>query len=405
MKEIILEEGLRIDDADNVLWSVEELCGRTISGMEVIKKFIDEEKNTKFFLDKNLNSYLQRQPDCLYAWLDTGFLDRYGNPILISLLKKTDGYAGHFVGTVSMLSENIRDHFRLNRGAIRKKVDAFQRKYALKSEERRIRHILNEQSYLTDCIHQFTEVSEISLKIKNLGICFENIEEDRDIELLAEKEEEITEKRQAPDFTRFEEEITVGLLLEKMESMQSYMDELLKEIETLNNESEARIAELQEKNREYKRALVEIRTMTGNEKTEAEEEGDVFKTGHSLLGNHGKILVIGGGELGINVMYGIAKIFGFEKRDFEFVDYEKAKDFTDRIRRDGRYSAIIIGSCPHKVSAGAGYSSAVEKFKQTEGMPYTADARNRSGKLKITKESFKQALSDIYCVLKTKTMS
>ena len=162
MKEIMIEKGLIIDDADGVLWSVEELSGKTLSGIEVIRKFIGQEKNTKFFLDKNLNSYLQKQPDCLYAWLDTGFLDRFGNPILVSLLKGADGYAGH----------------------------------------------------------------------------------------------------------------------------------------------------------------------------------------------------------------------------------------------DGRYSAVIIGACPHKVSAGAGYSSAVEKFKQIEGMPYTADARSKSGKLKVTKESFKEALLDIYCNLR-----
>ncbi len=400
MKEIIIEKGLRIDDADGVLWSVEELTGKSISGVEVIRKFIGQEKNTKFFLDRNLNSYLQKQPDCIYAWLDTGFLDRFGNPILVSLLKDADGYAGHIVGTVYTLSENIRNYFWLNRGAVQKKVDAFKRKYALKAEERNIRHILNEQNYLTDCIHQFTEVSEISLKIQSLGICFEDAEEETNAGYDPEIDKK--EEKSAPDFTKFEEEITVGLLLEKMESMQTYMDEFLKEIETLSNESQARIAELQAKNEEYKRALVQIRTMTENERTEAEKRigEDVDRTGHKLLGNRGRILVIGGQELGTNVMHGIGRTLGFEKKDFEFIDYDKAKDYTDRIRRDGRYSAVIIGACPHKVSAGAGYSSAVEKFKQIEGMPYTADARSKSGKLKVTKESFKEALLDIYSNLR-----
>jgi len=119
-------------------------------------------------------------------------------------------------------------------------------------------------------------------------------------------------------------------------------------------------------------------------------------SGHVLLGNHNKILVIGGTELGVNIMQGIAKTYGFEKKDLEFVDYDKAKDYTDRIRKDGKYSAVIFGACPHKTAAGAGYSSTVEKMKQVEGMPFTADARTQSGELKLTRESFREALLGVY---------
>ena len=100
------------------------------------------------------------------------------------------------------------------------------------------------------------------------------------------------------------------------------------------------------------------------------------------------------------MIYGIAKTMGFEKRDFELIDYDKAKSYTERIRKDGKYSAVIFGACPHKTTAGAGYSSAVEKFKQIEGMPFTTDARSKSGRLKVTKESFRNALTDVFENLK-----
>lgn len=41
-------------------------------------------------------------------------------------------------------------------------------------------------------------------------------------------------------------------------------------------------------------------------------------------------------------MQGIAKMYGFDKKDFEFVDYDKAKDFTGKIRRDGKCYAVIF---------------------------------------------------------------
>ena len=94
-------------------------------------------------------------------------------------------------------------------------------------------------------------------------------------------------------------------------------------------------------------------------------------------------------------MQGIAKTYGFAKNDFEFVDYDKAKGYTDRIKREGQYSAIIIGACPHKTVGTRGYSSTVEMLKQSEGMPYTADARSKSGTLKVTKESFREALKGV----------
>ena len=40
-------------------------------------------------------------------------------------------------------------------------------------------------------------------------------------------------------------------------------------------------------------------------------------------------------------------------------------------------------------------SSLIEKFKQCEDQPYAADARSKSGELKVTKESFRSALNSV----------
>ncbi len=191
--------------------------------------------------------------------------------------------------------------------------------------------------------------------------------------------------------------MTIGNLLDRMEKMQAYIDQLQEELEITKATSRAQISELQKKNDEYKRAILQMRDFSSAEETgnSAEKKDPENMAGHELLGSHGKILVIGGQELGTNVMNGIAKSMGFEKKDFEFVDYDKAKDYAERIRKNGKYYAVIFGACPHKTTAGAGYSSIVEKFRQVEGMPFSTDARSKSGRLKVTKESFRNALSDV----------
>lgn len=384
MTEMIIEKGIVIDDVESVLCGIRELSARKIENFETIKKFILSEKNTKFYLDNKLNSYMQPDQGCIYIWLDTGYTDFKGNPILISLLRGWEGFVGHVVGTIHTLAESVRSFFRLNRNMVSSKVVAFRNKYESKADTRDIKHIEDEQEYLMKACCSSASESVFAQKFEEIGI---------DMSVLAsDLEPEMTEVEEVQEeaLSAVEEEITIGLLLEKMEGMQAYMDELLQLVENVSNESSAQIAELQKKNKEYKRVIVQMRTFS---QQEAEEEKSPEEmTGHDLLGDHSKILVIGGQELGVNIMQGIAKMYGFDKKDFEFVDYDKAKDFTDRIRKDGKYRAVIFGACPHKTTGLAGYSSTFEKMKNESGMPYAADARSKSGKLKVTKESFRSAL-------------
>jgi hypothetical protein len=233
-----------------------------------------------------------------------------------------------------------------------------------------------------------TESTLFAEKIENLKIEF------YEDEVLLEAPIDEVDIGDEEGLTPIEEEITIGILLEKMENMQSDLEELLAVMEHQNSESSAKIEELQRKNEEYRKAIVQMRTFS-----EQWDDGDQpecgVSFGHNLLGKHGKILIVGGEELGVNVIRGIAKTYGFEKKDFEFVAYDRIKDYADRIRKGGRYYAVIFGACPHKVSGIGGYSSAVEMFKQTEGMPFIVEARSKSGKLKLTKESFREALNSV----------
>jgi hypothetical protein len=389
MTELMIKNGLVIDDVESVLIGIRKLSNKGgITDIGVVKKFINNEKNTIFYVDNHLNSFMQQDSGNIYVWLDSGFTDNYGNPIFISLLKDCTGYTGHMVGNVYFLAENIGNFFRLNHNMIEKKIMNFKKKYVAKSGERIRPHIENESDYLIRSCSAETGPSLFAEKIETLKIDFGD-----DDELLEAPVDE-ADIGDEGGLTPIEEEITIGLLLEKMENMQSDMEELLAIMEHQNSESMAKIEELQRKNAEYRRAIIQMRTFSEQWGDEDKSENDV-SNGHNLLGKHGKILIVGGEELGVNVIRGIAKTYGFEKRDFEFVAYDKVKDYTDRVRKGGRYCAVIFGACPHKVSGIGGYSSAVEMFKQTEGMPFIVEARSKSGKLKLTKESFREALNSV----------
>ncbi len=388
MNEVVIGNAT-IDDVSGAMSAIREISSVRIKDFATIKKFIESEKNTIFFLDNKLNSFMDNQVDCKYMWLDTGLSDYCGDPIMISLIRGYDGYVGHMIGNIDLLAENIKNYHRLSHDVAARKVLSFKEKYNKKKNTRENKSIEDEMTYLLMDPEDETN-TEMAKLLAKLNICFDEANE-------IEVEEESIESIERPErFSAFEEKITVELLLEKMEKMQAYMDELVETIEALSSESQQKIQELQARNEEYKRALRQMHTFIASEES-FDEEHDISSNnqGHYLLGKHGKILVVGGHELGINVMNGIAKTYGFDKKDFEFVDYDKAKSFTERIKREGRYSAVIFGACPHKTAGSAGYSSALEMFKQTEGMPFVADARSKSGKLKVTKESFREALADV----------
>lgn len=394
MKEFIIEKGIVIDDIYSVIDGIRELSGQTLTDAETIRKFITKEKSTKFYIDKKGTGKMQPDRDTVYLWLDSGFVDGYGNPIMISLLSDNyGGYSGHYFGTMDVLARGIKSYFPKNAKDISRNLNNLKSKYQSKVAERDHRHIDNEQEYLVMICNGEAGSSDFERLINGLGVQFED-PVDETVDAVKETEAPKEDQKPAIDMSFREKEITIGLLLDTIDDMQDYINELLAELKK-SNEDKAKLRELEQKNKDLEQALVDIRHFNAEHNTETEAPKEI-KDGHDLLGRRGKILVLGATALDVKTMNGIAKLYGFRKDDFEYeVDYEKIVSFAGRSSKLEKFSALILGACPHKVQNLGDWSSLVEKCKNTEGMPIAIDARSRSGELKVTKESFREALLQI----------
>ncbi len=392
MREFVIENGIVIDDVDSVIDGIRSISGKNISDAETIRRFITEEKATKYYIDKKCLGKMQPDRDTVYLWLDSGYVDRYGNSIMISLLNDSfGGYCGHYYGTMDVLANAIKNYFPGNTKDINRNLSNLKSKYQNKIADRNHRHIENEQEYLIMMCNGDSGYSEFESLINNLNVHFDDPVEES---VILPDPVDVEEKQPEFDMSYREKEITVGLLLDTIDDMQDYINELLEELKK-SNEDKAKMQELEQRNKALEQALVDIRSFNAEHSAEEEEQKEA-RDGHDLLGRRGKILVLGATALDGKTMNGIAKLYGFRKDDFEYeVDYDKMVSFTGRMGKLEKYSAVILGSCPHKVQNLGDWSSLVEKCKNTEGMPIAIDARSRAGELKVTKESFKAALIEI----------
>ena len=388
MKDLRIDTNIVITDIEGVLRGIAEISGQPVPDEGTIFKFISQEENTRFYIDNKGNSKMQPEGEAVYLWLDSGFVDYNGNPIFISLINSLGTYSGYYYGIAKDLMKSIKAFFPKNGKLINNNLGAFRDKYEKKIAAREHLHIYDEQQYLLDICNSKSEVDYWSDLFEGIKILADD-----------EPENVIDEKIvDEPTMTVEEEEITVGLLLDTIDSMQNYIDELLAEIEKCYIEDKAKIEELEEKNAEYKRALMQVRDFM--EDGAEEDESTDFLGGHELLERKGKILILGATSIDINTMIGIAKFYGFEKKDFCFeTDYKKVINFAGRINNGDKYAAIILGACPHKVAGLGDWSSIIEKCKQDPTMPIAFDARSMTGELKVTKESFKTVLSQVCCML------
>ncbi len=393
MREFVIENGIVIDDVDSVVEGIRNITGKDLSGAETLRKFITQEKATKYYIDSKCLSRMQPDRDSKYLWLDSGYVDRCGNSIMISLLYDNyGGYCGHYFGTMDVLANSIKSYYPRNTRDINRNLSSLKSKYNSKIADRNHRHIDSEQEYLIMMSNGESGYSEIENLINALGVTFADPVE----EPAQTQEEPAAPQNPEPgfDMSLQEKEITVGLLLETIDDMQDYIKELLTELKK-SDEDKVRMQELEQRNRDLEQALVNIRSYN-SASTTSEDLVKEPTEGHDLLGRRGKILVLGASALDTRTMQGIAKYYGFKKDDFEYVvDYDKIKSFCGRSSMLDRYSAVILGACPHKVQNLGDWSSLIEKCKNTEGMPIAIDARSRSGELKVTKESFRTALAEI----------
>ena len=401
MNEVKIAERIIVDEPENVVRAIQNLTGKQVD-FELVQKFIKNEKNTIYYLDKKLNTSTEYGNYQDYIWLDTGFHDEANNPIMICLHNSYDGYVGHYTGPVRELANRVKSFNKKNMKDIEKNYSRFLSKYKNRIAARSVAYIEDEIEYAIDSVNkEILEQPEtaFSLALKNL-----------DLELAEEVLEEVEEPEDTEhveEFTDVQNEITFDLVFEQMEKMQTYIDELLEHIENNEKESKEEIEALQAQNREYKRTIVQMRTFVQSEEKESEEEETTATNGHNLLGKNEKILILGNSDIRVAEMRAIARdYFGFEKTDFEFItDYEKVKKSGMRIHNADRFVAVIFGNCPHKVAGLGNYSSIIDEFKQREECPVAIDARNHAGGLKITKQSFKEALVKLCCELKEQNVA
>lgn len=405
MGELIIQDKIIISEIEKVLDVIYKASGRRADA-GLIKKFICNEKATKFYIDEKLGSSVEEQKDSRYVWLDTGYLDAKERPLMICLYKNGNEYIGNYTGTFRSLADYVKNYNRKT-PVTEQNYRRFLDKYNRKIQDRKLKYIGYEDVQAADLEEQDPGDSEMARKIKALNFIFEAVEESSpedsaEEDLKEEAEELITEEiitRQQNE----EEEITIGLLMDKIQGMEAYISELLEIISKNEKQSESVIRELTKKNEEYHETILHIRDFKQQEEEQAlareqqrnEEEG---KRGHELLKGNQKILVLGDAGITLEIMQAIAKKeYGFAKNDIEFqVDYKKIVGVSKRVHSSNRYAAMILGKCPHKVANLGSWSSIIAEFEQAGYQGETVAARSESGELKITKGSFRNALEEIY---------
>ena len=394
MSEYRISDNIIIDDEQKVFGILTQRSRIPFQTLDVIYRFIQSEKNTRFYFDERFACKLEPDESSRVLWLDTGLTDEMGLPLFISLVRSGSTFTGHIVGNYNDLHQSHQDFFFRFRREISNNFSKFISKYKSKSSARANPHIKNADTYILSSVNENESFTE------SVGSCIEKMLSSLGI-VLEDDVQEISEEPPAPEpeeeeFTEEEEEITISLLYDKLEAVQAYVTELEAAIRKYEKE---RIPELEKKNKEYLDALSAVRAFADREKEHHHTEEEVKTDGHSLLQKISKkILVIGSTEIGVSNMRGIAKsYFGFTNADFEFVDdYEKVKSESKRIIDSKRYYAVITGCMPHKVAGLGDWSSLIEKFRSDGSQMYFADARNAAGGLRVTKSSFKKALKEIF---------
>lgn len=388
MNTFRIDNNILIDDVELVLECLSEHMDRTLTDIEIIGKFVNDEKATKFYLDGKMNSRMESTSDSVYLWIDSGFLDKRGNPLFISLLKQGSEYIGHYVGTIHSLSQYIINYFPRNGKQIKTNRGTFLGKYNQKIAGRTVKHIENEQEYLVERLNDNEEQSAIARLIEQTG--YEAPANEEEVIERITVEEVVAKEAQEERQTAFEENISISLLWDKIDELERLNSELIAKLEVYEADKQE-METIKRQNAEYKVALTQMRLLytEGSYAKEAAEPEEA----HDLLGRNKKILVLGNADFDESQMLGIAKAVGFDKSDLEFcTDYDKVVNEAARLQNCAKYEAVIFGQCPHKVKKNAGYSSLIERFKQEEGLPFSVDARSKAGQLKVTKESFKTAL-------------
>lgn len=399
MNEVKLFESITVDETQNVERAIYDLCGKRVD-FETVRRFITTEKNTVFFFDKKMNSSTAAGTYSGFVWLDTGYRDYYNNPILIFLKYTGNGFCGHYTGTMRTLANYVKQTYWKNAREFENNYSRFVSKYKQRASERKSEYITDDRKYVIEAANRDTESdSAFAAALKLAGYELPAAAREKAEETSLQSENNLSDEKMMKSaeesMTAVQKEITMELLFDQIDSMQNYIDELLSKLENREKQTQQEITELKAQNEDYRKAMLNIRTFMQSESTEVTEMMEGI--GHRLLGRNKKILVLGNTDIREDEMRAIARdYFGFEKNDLEFVtDYAKIRNDGQRIHNSDRFAAVVFGNCPHKVAGMGDHSSVIEEFKKNKNCRISIDARNKAGGLKITKQSFKEALKSV----------
>ena len=112
-------------------------------------------------------------------------------------------------------------------------------------------------------------------------------------------------------------------------------------------------------------------------------------------GSARKIVVLGASEVTVGVLRSVADKAGFERSDVEYcLDYDKLDHYNfAKLRDKDVYKAVLFGPGPHSTPGKGESSSALDEMRShPEIYPRVVEVRERGGALKITRNSFRQAI-------------
>ncbi len=113
-----------------------------------------------------------------------------------------------------------------------------------------------------------------------------------------------------------------------------------------------------------------------------------------LIDSRAMVLIIGDLAMKKHDVQGIAKEFGINHTQLEFLEYSETKQYSFRhLQYSLKYAGIILGPVPHMVGDLDGHSSLVTLL-QSQGYPHTFVA-NQGGELKLSKQLLKKGFAEV----------
>ncbi len=141
-KELFMDYQLRkhmyIEEPEEVIGRMENITSHNINMEELIEHISLDENH--WYLDNKLNLKSADDINIAYLWLDTGYVDKYNNPLFISLINNHGCYSGKYVGNPRILSQCAKNYFYYNADDITENTKILERKYRKESANGTIKH-------------------------------------------------------------------------------------------------------------------------------------------------------------------------------------------------------------------------------------------------------------------------